>query len=228
MLQRWRHGRRCRKLAKSCSEPVLRDYLEACAELAVGHLGNTPLIAADLELTGLNRRCDQIIAIGWTLIDNGRIQFSGNRHIVIRADLSVGSSAAIHEMLDSDVAQGDELPDALQALFAAARGRVWVMHHAGLDIGFLKAACAHCMGTVPGFIVLDTLRIEHRQRVRSGMPVKDGDLQLGRLRRAYGLPRYAGHDALTDAIATAELLLAIAAACEPRASLELSPQVRYF
>lgn len=186
------------------------------------------MIAADLELTGLDRRSDQIIAIGWTLIDKGRIQFAGNRHTVIRSNLSVGPSAAIHEMLDSDVAQGDALPGALQALFAAARGRVWVMHHAGLDVSFLKAACARCMDVVPGFIVLDTLRIEYRQRTRRGMPVKDGDLQLGRMRQAYGLPRYAGHNALTDAIATAELLLAIAAVCASRAPLELGPHLRYF
>jgi DNA polymerase-3 subunit epsilon len=206
----------------------MRDYLETCAALEIGRIDNTPLIAVDLELTGLDKNEDHIIAMGWTQIDRGRIQLGSNQHLLISSAQSVGSSAAIHELMDSEVAQGQPIEAGLEALFRAALGRVWVFHHAGLDVSFLKKACSHWAWVVPGFIVLDTMQIEYRQRKRREVPVKQGDLQLGRIRGTYGLPRYTAHNALNDALATAELMLAIAASMEPEASLALSPHLKFF
>jgi DNA polymerase-3 subunit epsilon len=117
---------------------------------------------------------------------------------------------------------------ALQALFEAAQGRVWLFHHAKLDIAFLRQACVSWAGVAPPFIVLDTMRMELLLRKRRELPVQHGDLQLSRLRASYQLPRYTAHNALIDACATAELLLAIAARMDPSGSLRLSPYVQYF
>jgi len=228
MLQRWRHARRCKKLAHHCEQPELRKYLESCAGLRIDHIDNTPMIAVDLELTGLNKDIDHIIAIGWTQIDRGRIQMASNRHLLINAEKSVGSSAAIHELLDSEIAEGGSLEDGIEALFHAATGRLWVFHHAGLDVSFLKRACASWARILPGFIVLDTMRIEYRLRKRRDIPVKQGDLQLASIRSAYGLPRYTAHNALNDAFATAELMLAIAARMKRDAPLKLMPHLKFF
>jgi len=215
-------------LAKHCAQPVLSKYLEDCGSLKIGHLVNTPMISVDLELTGLDKECDGIIAIGWTLIDQGRIRIGTNHRLLINPGQTVGSSAAIHELLDNEVAQGEELAVGLEALFDAASGRVWILHHAGLDIGFLKKACESWAGAIPGFIVLDTMRIEHRLRMRREQPVKSGDLQLGRIRSVYGLPGYTAHDALLDAFATAELFLAIASRLDQQAPLQLKPHLKFF
>jgi DNA polymerase-3 subunit epsilon len=228
MLQRWKHARRCRKLAKECSVPALSEYLEACSGMKIDDIENTPLIAVDLELTGLDKEQDQVIAIGWTLIDHGRIRMGSNRYSLINADQSVGSSAAIHELMDHEVAQGENLEVGLEQLFEAARGRLWIFHHAGLDIGFIRKACASWAGVIPGFIVLDTLRIEYRLRRRREIPVKQGDLQLGKIREFYGLPGYTAHNALTDALATAELMLAIASRLDSDAPLKLTPHLKFF
>lgn len=228
MLQRWKHARRCLKLARASTAPELGQYLESCAALDIDRLDNTPLISVDLELTGLEKEHDQIVAIGWTQIDDGKIQIGSNRHFLINAGKSVGSSAAIHELLDSEVAEGEDLAFGLEELFRAAQGRIWIFHHAGLDIGFLKKACEQWAGVIPGFIVLDTLRIEYRLRKRRELPVKQGDLQLSQIRSVYGLPRYTAHNALIDALATAELMLAIAARMEPDAHLKLTPHLKFF
>ena len=206
----------------------MKSYLEdgACPE--VSDIRNTPLISVDLELTGLDPRSNQIISIGWTLIDEGRIQMNSNRHVLINADQSVGSSAAIHELLDSEVAEGIALESGLEALFEAAIGRAWVFHHAGLDVAFLQQACMNWAGIVPPFVVLDTMQIELAQRKRREVPVQHGDLQLGRLRSDYHLPRYTAHNALIDAFATAELLLAIAARMDRNSPVKLAPYLRFF
>lgn len=228
MLQRWRHGRRCLKEAGNCRQPVLADYLRGCAGLDIGRIDSTPLIAVDLELTGLDKRSERIVSMGWTLVDEGRILLGSNRHFLFRSASPVGHSATIHGVLDRELERGALLEDGLQALFEAGRGRLWVMHHAGLDIAFLKTACAAWAGCTPGFLVLDTMRIEYQLRRRREVPVKHGDLQLGRIRSLYGLPAYAAHDALSDAVGTAELMLAIAAAIEGENALELEPWVKFF
>lgn len=228
MFRQWRLRRRCRVLAHQCGQASLLPYIEACAGLKANHLVDTPLISVDLELTGLDARQNHIIAIGWTQIDHGRIRFGTNRHIMVNARQSVGDSAAIHELMDSDVAAGVPLEDGLQALFEAAQGRVWLFHHAGLDVAFLQQACLSWAGVSPPFAVLDTMHMELAMRKRRDQPVKPGDLQLSTLRSLYNLPRYTAHNALIDACATAELMLAIASRMDPSGALRLQPHMRYF
>jgi DNA polymerase-3 subunit epsilon len=143
-------------------------------------------------------------------------------------DQSVGHSAAIHELLDSDLARGVSLEAGIQLLFEAARSRVWLFHHASLDVAFLQKACVSWAGFAPPFTVLDTMHMELAMRKRRGLPVHTGDLRLDNLRSNYNLPRYKAHNALIDACATAELLLAIAARMDSVESLKLSPYLKYF
>jgi DNA polymerase-3 subunit epsilon len=227
MFRRWRYRRRCRALAHRCGDPSLQRYLEQGATKRTGNMFDTSMIAADLELTGLDAATDQIISVGWTLIDNGRIRLGSNRHVLVNAERSVGSSAAIHELTDQEISEGVELPEALRQLFEAAAGRVWVFHHAALDLSFLKKACRAWAELVPPFAVLDTMQIELDQRKRREIPVQQGDLQLGRLRSQYHLPRYTAHNALIDALATAELLLAMAARLDRKNPLALAPYLRF-
>jgi len=228
MFRQWRLRRRCKVLAEQCRQASLISYIQSCAGLHLDKLSNTPLISVDLELTGLDARQNQIIAIGWTQVDQGRIRFGSNRHIMITAEHSVGHSAAIHELMDSDVAAGVGIKTGLEELFKAAVGRVWLFHHAGLDVAFLQKACLGWAGVVPPFAVLDTLHMELARRKRRDQPVKPGELQLSALRSSYNLPRYTAHNALIDACATAELMLAIASRMEPSGSLKLQPHTRYF
>ncbi len=228
MFRQWRLRRRCEVLARECRQTCLESYIENCAGFQVDRLVNTPLISVDLELTGLDVRQNQIIAIGWTQLDQGRIRFGSNRHIMVNAEQSVGHSAAIHELMDSDVAMGVTLENGLEALFEAAVGRAWLFHHAGLDVAFLQKACLDWAGVAPPFAVLDTLLMELAMRKRRDQPVKQGDLQLTTLRSSYNLPRYTAHNALIDACATAELLLAIASRMDSSESLRLKRHIRYF
>jgi DNA polymerase-3 subunit epsilon len=228
MFRQWRLRRRCRNLARKCRQASLQSYIEAFAGLEVGTLADTPLISVDLELTGLDSRQNQIIAIGWTQVDHGRIHLGSNRHIMVNAQQSVGESAAIHELMDSEVAMGVPLETGLQTLFEAATGRIWIFHHASLDIAFLRRACRAWAGVAPPFAVLDTMHMEMVTRKRRDQTVQRGELRLSALRSRYNLPRYTAHNALIDACATAELMLAIASRMDPSGSLGLQPHTRYF
>lgn len=228
MFSRWRYRRRCNAVVQSCEQKAVVDYTEKCAGLSVDKLNNTPLISVDLEMTGLDAAQNHIIAIGWTQLDQGRIRLASNRHLLINAEQSVGHSAAIHELMDSDVAQGVPLEVGLEALLEAARGRVWLFHHAHLDVAFLKQACLAWAGVAVPFMVLDTMKMEVELRKRRDLPIHHGDLKLGNLRSSYNLPEYTAHNALIDACATAELLLALAGRMDSTDSLNLRPHLGYF
>jgi DNA polymerase-3 subunit epsilon len=202
-------------------------YLQAARKIHPGHIGNTPLIVADLELTGLDASYNRIIAVGWTLIDGGRIQMGTNHHVMVQAPQPVGDSAIIHGLTDSEVAGGLAPATALGALFSAAVGRIWVFHHAGLDIGFLQQACMQWCGSGPPFAYLDTLQMEMSSRQKRGVTIRHGELQLPALRDKFHLPRYAAHNALSDALATAELLLAMAAHRDSGVPFPLKKQLQY-
>ena len=88
MFRRWRLFIRCRMLAGQCRQDGLRSYIDTCTGLHIDKLDNTPVISVDLELTGLDYRKNHIIAIGWTLLDQGRIHLGSNRHIMINTDQS--------------------------------------------------------------------------------------------------------------------------------------------
>jgi len=227
MFRHWRLRRRCRKLARASRQDSLTSYIEACGRLDIDTLDNTPVISVDLELTGLDARQNQIIAIGWTQVDNGRIRLGANRHIMINAKQTVGDSAAIHELTDTEVATGVPLDTGLQNLFEAAAGRVWLFHHATLDVAFLRHACRVWAGVAPPFLVLDTLHMELAVRKRRDQPIKQGELKLSALRSRYNLPRYTAHNALIDACATAELMLAIGSKMSPSEPLELKSHMRF-
>lgn len=188
--------------------PALRALWSAPLPARGALCGELPWLAVDLETTGLDARCDSIISIGWVAIDGGAVRLDSARRHLLRSANGVGQSAAIHGIRDAELAGAEPLEVALAALLAAARGRVLVFHHAALDLAFLDRACRAQHGAPLLCPAVDTLQLEWRRLHRPGKPLERGALRLHACRRRYGLPDYPAHDALTDALATAELLLA--------------------
>jgi DNA polymerase-3 subunit epsilon len=108
----------------------------------------------------------------------------------------------------------------LEQLVEDLHGRVLLAHHSPVEVGFLGAATVAAWGARPPLVAVDTLALEHRLRVDVHGAVR-GSLRLDAARRTHGLPRYAAHHALTDAVAAAELLLAQVAELEERLGREV-------
>lgn len=168
-------------------------------------------LALDLETTGLDPARDQIISVGYVPLRAGRIRLAEARHALVRIEASVAQSAAVHGILDAHLSDGAALEAVLDGLLEALAERVLLVHHAPLDLGFLHAACRRCYGVPLSVRVVDTLALTERRARHRRADLPEGALRLHALRQRYGLPRYPAHDALTDALATAELFLAIAA-----------------
>ena len=208
MLYSWIFKTRLHYRAKGCKNKLLQAYLNSVLPLLDQPIKQTPLLAVDLEMTGLDAKKDQIISIGLIPIINGQIKLNQGQHKLIRIEGSVGQSATIHGVLDKDLQQALPLKKAIQWFFKQAMGHILVAHHAPLDLSFLEQAILKTDTQGGRLLAIDTLKIEHQRLLRKQETIKEGELRLGSCRKRYHLPTYDAHNALIDALSCAELLLA--------------------
>ena len=197
--------------ARRAEQPVLQEWLSTRLPGKNSLLQDVPFLVVDLEMTGLDTRQHNIVSIGWLAIDHGSISLNSSRHLIVRTDSDVGQSATIHQIRDVDLESGVSEQEAMQLLLHASRGRVLVFHNATLDCQFLDNLWRKLFGIPFLAPAVDTLMLEKQLFERTHKPLEQGDLRLDSCRKRYNLPQYAAHNALVDALATAELFLAIAA-----------------
>nr|WP_224400051.1 exonuclease domain-containing protein [Corynebacterium poyangense] len=173
-------------------------------------LHDLPLLAVDVETTGLNPKKDVMVSIGWVPINGRTIDLSQAAELIIQGapGFSVGSSATIHYFTDEQLASGVSLDKAMDELLTALAGRVLLAHFSHIEQQFLARACQKVYRASFQPPVVDTFALERRRMERMGTYPRGEDLRLPRVRERYGLPRYPNHSALHDALACAELYLA--------------------
>jgi DNA polymerase-3 subunit epsilon len=165
-------------------------------------------VAVDLETTGLDPERDEILSIGLVDIERLRIDLAGARQYLLRPARAIPErSAVIHRITDDDAAAGATLAAVLPEVLARLAGKVLVAHHARLDVGFLDRACRRLYGAGLVLPVIDTQQLARRGLERRNQPFGAQDLRLAECRMRHNLPRYRLHNALSDALACAELLL---------------------
>lgn len=190
----------------------LRDYYDHDVAILSTPYDRADLLAIDLETTGLNPETDEILSVGYVPIAGGRVHLAGAAyHLVHPLGRVPDETAVIHGLLDGALAEAPPLDKVLPRLLAAMAGRVAIAHHARIERQFLSAACRRLYGRPLAAPFVCTLALERRALILEGRESGDGDLRLGPTRARYGLPRYRAHNALTDALAAAELFLAQAA-----------------
>ncbi|MBM6552271.1 3'-5' exonuclease [Marinomonas ostreistagni] len=166
-------------------------------------------LVLDMETTGLDPKQHQVISLGWVLIENGAIQLDTAQHLLLDSAEIDDESVGIHMITDADVLeQGRRHASVLRYLRQIMKDKVLVAHYAPLELGFLKSLWQTQPMPALSLHWLDTMQIEMQRRARAQEVIQEGGYRLGPCRERYGLPEYPGHDALTDAMATAELLLA--------------------
>ena len=171
----------------------------------------TEFVSLDIETTGLDPTSADMLSVGWVLIRGGKIDLSSAESFIVRPSGDVGDSASVHGLTDTVVGAGLDWGLVLDKIIGALTGRVLLVHHAGLDHTLLDRMCLQRFGARLLVPVVDTLALEHRRKRQKHHLETNASLRLADLRDVYGLPRYSAHDCLVDAIATAELLLAIVA-----------------
>ncbi len=171
--------------------------------------------ALDLETGGLDPRKDPIIAVGMVPVRAGAIRLGEAWQTLVRPEAAVDpASIRAHQLLPRDVAAGTSVVEALAEIEGRLREGVLLVHQAAIDVAFLKRACKRSGQKWLGAPVVDTVALllkaaKRAQFLDPDAPALEPNLNLLRARTQYGLPDYGQHDALTDAIATAELFLVL-------------------
>lgn len=197
-------------LGLKAKDPSLKQFISKGCDLG-RHYRDIEMLSVDMEMTGLDPKKNEVISIGWVPIINGEIVLSQARQIFVKPTAGVGDSAIIHGIHDRDLEDAMALSAALEQLLLAMQGRVLVAHHGALDIAFIQQAAQKLYGHKLPFDLLDTLLIEAKRLHRQGEHYDKQLLRLYSCCQRYGLPPLAAHNALSDAVATAQLFLAQAA-----------------
>ncbi len=173
--------------------------------------------AVDLELSGLDPRRDEILSFAAVPIEDGRVQPGNALTGRVRPVRAISASSThVHGLRAADLADAPPLAVAIDDLLAAIAGRIPVVHVARVERGFLGAALRrHGVRLRRPMIdtsVLGVLWLHERDHR------EPRDVSLGDLAGALGLPVHAPHDALGDALTTAQVFIALAMhldACRP-------------
>jgi DNA polymerase-3 subunit epsilon len=182
--------------------------------------------ALDLETGGLDAARDPVIAVGMVPLVRGAIRLGDAYRTLVRpwrgSAIDPGSVRA-HGLLPSECRAGPPLEEVLPEVERRIRSAVLLVHHAEIDVAFLRRDFARCRLRWPSPQVVDTVRLLRRLESMSdpGLPRDHAPSNLARARDARGLPAYQAHDALTDAVATAELFLSLRAALGARTLRDL-------
>ncbi len=187
----------------------LREFLSAPFPPRASDCRRVGFLAVDLETTGLDPAKDEIVSVGWVALTGEAIDLSTARHrLVLPTRAMPEESAVIHAITDDVAAGGAPPPVVLAELLAALAGKVLVAHNAAFELECLRVACARAFGGRFLSPAVDTLALGLRWLQRRDLAFAPRELRLHALRRRHNLPRYRAHDALSDALAAAELFLA--------------------
>lgn len=204
------------ELALQTRNTMLQSYYDAGTVAGSTTVNNAPLVGLDFETTGLDPNTHSIVSIGLVPFSYNRILLREARHWVVRPILPLHrDSVTFHGITHSEVRQAPDLSQVIGEVLQALEGRVAVVHHRAIERQFLDVALKWRLKEGIEFPVIDTMELESRWHRRQAQPLKDRlmgkkppSIRLAESRRRYNLPYYAPHHALTDAVASAELLMA--------------------
>lgn len=221
-LSRSLEGQRKQALKKA-SHPVMQEYLAEPFPSPKWRSNDLNIVSLDFETTGLDPQRHQILSFGKIELSRGAIVLSTAQHGFIRADGPIPeASAIIHQILDDQASRGQSLEDVMPELLRVLRGKVMLVHYNRIEQGFLDAACRRLYGSPFLIPTIDTLQLAHRVLSLRNHAVEPARLRLFNLREDFKLPRYKAHNALCDALTTAELFLALEGEISPSKPAKLT------
>jgi DNA polymerase-3 subunit epsilon len=203
-------------LARDAADERLKRFYQAGCVSADTQMKDVPMVAVDFETTGLDANQHSIVSIGVVPFDLNSIQISGARHWLVKPQLPLHqTSIEVHGITHTDIDQAPDIDEVLSDILASLQGRIPVVHYRAIERPFLNVAVNWRTGEGLDFPLLDTMAIEAHlhpnrkpnfwQKLRG---LEQVSIRLSDSRTRYGLPHYPSHNALVDALATAELLMA--------------------
>ena len=198
-----------KRMLKRAPEGPLRNFLSVPFPALHTPFDQIPILSVDFETTGLDAIQDKLLSVGCVELNHSQIKLGTSYHQIIQTEGSLkADNVTIHQITDDQKDQGNPLAEVIEQLLERLAGKVMLVHFARIERQFLRQACLELYGMAPPFPMIDTLVVAKKILDKRDVAYDPSELRLTALRAKYGLPEHYAHNALNDAIATAELLLA--------------------
>jgi len=176
------------------------------------HLRDLTFCIFDSETTGLDPEKDEVIQLGAVRVVNGKVIRTEQFEILVNPGRPIPpSSTKVHQIDDAMVADAPPFAEAYVGFHAFSRGAVMVAHNAPFDMAFLHRH-TDASGRAFDNPVLDTVHLS--ATVFGGSAEHTLDAICDRL--DITIPSELRHTALGDAMATAEVFVAMLPILEAR------------
>lgn len=200
---------RRKRLLKTVPKGPIFDYLSVPFPSEESYLSDLTIVSVDFETTGLNAVTDKLLSVGFVSVVKQHIKLDSCYHQIINTEQQLDAeNVVIHQITDQQKSEGQPLSVVVEVLLRALAGKVMLVHYARIEKQFLQQACLELYGVSPPLMILDTLAIAKRKLDQRDIAYDPQQLRLSALRHTHQLPDFYVHNALNDAIATAELFLA--------------------
>jgi DNA polymerase III subunit epsilon len=203
----------------NAKHPVMLKFLSRPFPEPKAPWDKIEIVSLDFETTGLDPNRHEILSYGKVHIKKGCISLSTSRHELVRSEkLIPEESAVIHHITDDDVREARPLEEVLPDLLHDLGGKVMLVHYKKIEQGFLNAACQKLYGSPFIIPIIDTLVLSQRVLEKRNHSLEPNQLRLFNLRDSFDLPAYSAHNALYDAMTTAELFMILEGEISPNNS----------
>lgn len=166
----------------------------------------TRFVVADVEATGLSIHLDRMIAIGAVAVEGSGVDFAHSFYAVLRQPQpSDDENILVHRISGSEQTGGMEPQEALLGFLEFAGKAPLVGYHAPFDDAMMARAMRRFLGLRFRRPWTDLAWLAPAVMPR----VRDRDQSLDHWLRHFGIVVGQRHHALADALATAQLLLAL-------------------
>lgn len=213
-------------LSRSVKKADLLDFYQSPPPPGNTRIGDVGLLALDLETTGMNPNDHAIVSIGYVPFTVQGIRLDQAGHLLVKPEMPLSAeSAVIHGITHTELSNAPGFPVQFKSLLEAMTNKIVVVHYHPMERFFLAHTVDRFFADPFEFPLIDTMKLEADLTATNKKPsvyqrwlqklvgnrfnpANPVSLRLDACRNRYGLPRYAPHHALTDAVATAELFMA--------------------
>jgi DNA polymerase-3 subunit epsilon len=171
--------------------------------------GTTPLctlrcVVVDVETTGLDTHVDHLIAIGAVVVENCTVRLSSGFEVVLRQPQASARANILIHGIDGTTQLGGLTPAAALIRFLDYAGRAPLIgFHADFDRVMIDRAAMEALGYALPLVWLDLAFLAPALLAGPAMDMPQG---LDAWAQRLGIENHARHNALSDALATAQLL----------------------
>ena len=163
-------------------------------------------VVADVEATGLDAQRDRLIAIGAVTVEAARVDLGRSFYVVLRQPTaSSRENILVHGIGGTAQRAGEDPVAALLAFLEFAGKAPLVGFHAGFDDALIRRAMRESLGERFARRWIDLAQLAPELLPEEARARTHLDAWLER----FGIEVFSRHDAVADALATAQLLLAL-------------------